>query len=207
MDFLSKQHQVVIRRTTPESNPKLVGQLSASDSSSLPKVFVLNRVKNQPETFDLPYLKQLKPDLDTNDLERNVGEDARSKLDWMIDRLIETTSTSTGEDETVEKVENQDQEEVEESSSTETNDSESDPNLEKYDYIRLKSINNKIFKKNNILKSILDKVYMQDLESGLHLIIRSDISHSRIITGHKFDALKEWLRILVKVRYHYFLSK
>lgn len=40
---------------------------------------------------------------------------------------------------------------------------------------------------------------MQDLESGLHLIIRSDISHSRIITGHKFDALKEWLRILVKV--------
>ena len=48
---------------------------------------------------------------------------------------------------------------------------------------------------------------MQDLESGLHLIIRSDISHSRIITGHKFDALKEWLRILVKVRYQYFLSK
>lgn len=116
---------------TPESNPKLVGQLSASDSSSLPKVFVLSRVKNQPEAFDLPFLKQLKPDLDTNDLERNVGEDARSKLDWMIDRLIETTSTSTGEDETVEKVENQDQEEIEESSSTEANGSESDSSLDK----------------------------------------------------------------------------
>lgn len=123
---------------TPESNPKLVGQLSASDSSSLPKVFVLSRVKNQPEAFDLPFLKQLKPDLDTNDLERNVGEDARSKLDWMIDRLIETTSTSTGEDETVEKVENQDQEEIEESSSTEANGSESDSSLDKYYYIRLK---------------------------------------------------------------------
>ena len=135
MDFLSKHHQVVIRRMTPESNPKLASQLSASDSSTLPKVFVLSRVKTQPEAFDLPFLKQLKPDLDTNDLERNVGEDARSKLDWMIDRLIETTSTSTGEDETVEKVENQDQEDIEESSSTEANDSENDSNLEKYDYM------------------------------------------------------------------------
>lgn len=48
-------------------------------------------------------------------------------------------------------------------------------------------------------KSILDKVYMHDLESGLHLMLRSDISHSRTIGGHKLQALKEWMRVLAKV--------
>ena len=40
---------------------------------------------------------------------------------------------------------------------------------------------------------------MQDLESGLNLMLRSDISHSKMISGEKFDALKEWIRILAKV--------
>lgn len=51
-----------------------------------------------------------------------------------------------------------------------------------------------------MFKSIMDKVYMQDLESGLHLMIRSDISHSGLISGPKMAALKEWIRILAKVR-------
>lgn len=40
---------------------------------------------------------------------------------------------------------------------------------------------------------------MQDLESGLSLMLRSDISHYKIISGEKFIALKEWIRILAKV--------
>lgn len=49
------------------------------------------------------------------------------------------------------------------------------------------------------LLSIDDRVHMQDLESGLHLMLRSDIAHFKSITGVKLDALKEWLRVLTKV--------
>jgi hypothetical protein len=41
---------------------------------------------------------------------------------------------------------------------------------------------------------------MPDLESGLHLMLRSDISHTRMISGRKMEALKEWIRILAKVK-------
>ena len=49
------------------------------------------------------------------------------------------------------------------------------------------------------LLSIDDRVHMQDLESGLHLMLRSDIAHYKSISGVKLDALKEWLRVLTKV--------
>lgn len=42
-------------------------------------------------------------------------------------------------------------------------------------------------------------VYMQDLESGLHYMLRSEITRLTPISGEKLTVLKEWLRILVKV--------
>lgn len=50
-----------------------------------------------------------------------------------------------------------------------------------------------------IFLSIEDKVYMQDLESGLTMMIRSDIAHSKLISGKKLAALRDWISILVKV--------
>jgi hypothetical protein len=40
---------------------------------------------------------------------------------------------------------------------------------------------------------------MQDLESSLNVMIRSEIPHSKLINGEKLDALKEWMRILANV--------
>lgn len=40
---------------------------------------------------------------------------------------------------------------------------------------------------------------MQDLESGLHMMLRSDISHAKLISGKKLEALREWINILAKV--------
>jgi hypothetical protein len=44
-----------------------------------------------------------------------------------------------------------------------------------------------------------DKVSMQDLESCLNVMIRSEIPHMRLISDEKLTALKEWMRILAKV--------
>ena len=43
-------------------------------------------------------------------------------------------------------------------------------------------------------------VYMQDLESGLHYMLRSEVSRLTPISGENLNILNEWLRILVKVR-------
>ena len=43
-----------------------------------------------------------------------------------------------------------------------------------------------------------NRIFMQDLESGLHLMLRNDIARLKLITGEKLKALKEWLRVLVK---------
>ena len=51
--------------------------------------------------------------------------------------------------------------------------------------------------------SIKDKVYMQDLEAGLNLLIRSDIAHSKLISGKKLAALREWINLLANVNYRY----
>lgn len=40
---------------------------------------------------------------------------------------------------------------------------------------------------------------MQDLESGLHLMLRSDIAHSKLISGKKLTALRVWINILASV--------
>lgn len=50
-----------------------------------------------------------------------------------------------------------------------------------------------------LLFSMDNRVFMHDLESGLNLMLRNDISRSKLITGEKLKALKEWLRVLVKV--------
>lgn len=44
-----------------------------------------------------------------------------------------------------------------------------------------------------------NKVYMQDLESSLNMIIRNEIPRTKLITGDKIDALKRWIDTLVKV--------
>lgn len=44
-----------------------------------------------------------------------------------------------------------------------------------------------------------NKLHMQDLESGLNQMLRSEISHSKLIGGAKLKALKEWMRVLSKV--------
>ncbi len=51
--------------------------------------------------------------------------------------------------------------------------------------------------------SMDNRIFMQDLESGLHLMFRNDIARFKLITGEKMKVLKEWLRILVKVVYIY----
>lgn len=40
---------------------------------------------------------------------------------------------------------------------------------------------------------------MQDLESNLNVMLRSEITHVKLISGEKFKTLKEWLRVLSKV--------
>ena len=42
---------------------------------------------------------------------------------------------------------------------------------------------------------------MQDLESSLNVMIRSEIPRSKLINGEKLDALKEWIRVLSAVIY------
>lgn len=44
-----------------------------------------------------------------------------------------------------------------------------------------------------------NRVYMQDLESSLNVMLRSEIGHHKAIDGEALVALKEWLRILNKV--------
>lgn len=39
---------------------------------------------------------------------------------------------------------------------------------------------------------------MQDLESSLNVLLRSDIARLNVINGDKLEALKAWLRVLVK---------
>ena len=48
---------------------------------------------------------------------------------------------------------------------------------------------------------------MNDLESGLNIMLRSDIGNFKSISGDKLEALKEWLRILKNVNKikHFFL--
>ena len=49
------------------------------------------------------------------------------------------------------------------------------------------------------LANMDERVYLQDLETALHLILRSDIAKVSLITGSKMIALKEWMRVLLKV--------
>ena len=45
-----------------------------------------------------------------------------------------------------------------------------------------------------------DQITMQDLESSLNVMIRSEIPHAKLISGDKLVALREWMRILAKVK-------
>ena len=46
-----------------------------------------------------------------------------------------------------------------------------------------------------------DQISMQDLESSLNVMIRSEIPHMKLISDEKLSALKEWTRILAKVSF------
>lgn len=49
------------------------------------------------------------------------------------------------------------------------------------------------------LISMDNQVFMQDLESGLHLMLRGDVARSKLLKGEKLNALKDWLHVLTKV--------
>jgi hypothetical protein len=51
--------------------------------------------------------------------------------------------------------------------------------------------------------SVKAKLHMVDLESGLNIMLRSDIGNFKSINGAKLAALKEWLRILKTVNTNY----
>lgn len=47
--------------------------------------------------------------------------------------------------------------------------------------------------------SMDNRVYMQDLESSLNVMLRSEIGHHKAIDGEALVALREWMRVLNKV--------
>lgn len=87
LDFLNET-RVLVRRTTFETNPTLISKLHWADRANLPKIYLLERSKADAELFDFTLLKSLRPDVDLDEMER-FGVDPRSKLIWMIGKLIE----------------------------------------------------------------------------------------------------------------------
>jgi hypothetical protein len=55
----------------------------------LPRIYLVDRIKNTTEIFDLTLLKKLKPEVNSDELEKK--DDPRSKLVLMIEKLIESS--------------------------------------------------------------------------------------------------------------------
>jgi thiol-disulfide isomerase/thioredoxin len=53
------------------------------------------------------------------------------------------------------------------------------------------------FKNEN--KSHKHRIYLEDLETGLNIMLRSDIAKKQFINGSEMIALKNWIRVLTKV--------
>ena len=185
LDFSSYADRILIRRTTPDSNPTLVNKFGL-DPNRLPIIYVVNNTKETTmkpyELFDqklinryqTEYLKMLdknQPISEENDVKENDND--RVRLGKMIHSFIKYANLITKEESTKIK----DNANAGEKYELEMKKNEAQPYLANMD----------------------ERVYLQDLETALHLILRSDIAKVSLITGSKMIALKEWMRVLLKV--------
>lgn len=97
LDFAGDDDQkhVVIRRATLETNPSLENKLGIeSPQSELPKAYLLDRTRSgtmtTPDLFDMHTLGRIVPSVlnEESIIGRDVEKSARSKLQWMIEKLV-----------------------------------------------------------------------------------------------------------------------
>lgn len=153
LDFGDRTN-MVIRRTTVESNSFLVDQFNI-DRQKLPVIFLIYNTKGPKKRY-IQFSEEF------------VGK----KLDSGIDKRIMFKSL------------------IEEFTKIKKGDLDTNEELLKNE--------NLVLDTNDDSKQ--NKVFMQDLESSLNMILRYEVPRTKLITGDRIDALKKWLKTLVKVR-------
>jgi thiol oxidase len=185
LDFASFNDRVLIRRITPDSNPTLVNKFGI-DTNRLPVIYLVNNTKETTmkpyELFDqklinryqTEYLKisnKNQPISEEEDVKENDND--RVRLGKMIHSFINYANLITKEESTQIKENSKASEKFE----LEVKNNEAQPYLANMD----------------------ERVYLEDLETALHFMLRSDVAKVSLITGSKMISLKEWIKVLLKV--------
>lgn len=185
LDNAKEKNKLPIKRITKESNSALFQKLNVESS---PSAYLIK----SDSTFELlnreivqKFIKDHSKDsafIQTNDQikeENNQETTNRVKFINLIDDLLRFIKD--------------DQVEVEKGA--DLNDSK-DPNQIGKPIVQIDNKQDR--QSDSYLTSPLNRVFMQDLESGLSYMLRSEVSLIKFISGEKLLALKEFLRILVK---------
>lgn len=104
LDFAGHQNEIVIRRTTLESNSSLITRYNI-DTTHLPKVYLIDRIQKTPKLLDYKLLEKTRPDLDLRQMMSEISDSKskngdeeeveRTKYSKMIAKLIEDFPNSS----------------------------------------------------------------------------------------------------------------
>jgi hypothetical protein len=140
LDFAGHQNEIVIRRTTLESNSSLITRYNI-DTTHLPKVYLIDRIQKTPKPLDYKLLEKMRPDLDLkhlvseSDSKSKNGEEEeveRTKYSKMIAKLVEKPSSDVPHSSPVSEQVDSSQPPSSDETVQENEDNEERINLEKY---------------------------------------------------------------------------
>ena len=179
LDFVEHKNKALVRRAT-ETNKALLSTLNLDSASTyLPLIYLVNKNANSNvfKRFDENVIIKYAKANNINNYDTNLpyGITNDKKMSLLIGKYITLKSIFNNN----------------KLSNTAKNINST---------FRNHTFNSSLTDKKQTKESQIDrsKIYMQDLESGLTIMLRSDIGNFKSITGEKLNALKEWLRILNK---------
>jgi thiol-disulfide isomerase/thioredoxin len=180
LDFSSFIDNILIRRIVPSSNPTLTNKFGIN-RNFLPVIYLVKNIKTTVidyELFDQKLLKNYQNEyikiLNTN-LTINDNEELKNENDYIqLKKMIFKFI---------------------EYSNLVKNEDTFQQNI---------SINETISVQKDECKSYKQRVFIEDLETALHLMLRSEIAKKSFINESEIIDLKKWIRLLTKVLQLYY---
>jgi thiol-disulfide isomerase/thioredoxin len=188
LDFSHIQDQVLIRRATKSKNGPLLTYLNLNldNESQFPLAVLITKAPAsrmlKHQVLSEALIKQLALDNDITQTDSNQNDNkdlendpfASKTISIMIERYLRMNK----------QIPNKSNEKQHEHDDQITNGPQSPSVLPSPEKIEALDFN--------------DSLHMDDLESGLNFMIRSDMSNFKSLEGDQLEALKQWLRVLVK---------
>lgn len=176
LDFSSYNHSILIRRINPASNPTLTNKFGI-DSNFLP---VLYLVKNTESTV-----------MEYEQFDQNLLNNYHQKYLKLLNKNISINKEEIKHENNHIRLRKMIFKFIEYSNLINKD--------EHFSMTQDQTQTSHIPIQKHVEKYHKNRVFLQDLETALHLMLRSDIAKKSFINGTELAALKDWIRILTKV--------